>query len=265
MTASRKRAAAASGILLAAAIAMPRPAAADPIALTVNSGPTIPQKLNRPCVIGDPSCHNPSSFGYTLLRPQDKADTVSSPTYTVDQIRTLVGDTFFVGVDVNQARGHDDGRYYLQSFTMAVNGTLMYTTTSPSVITPINPGNGYSDASIVGFDLRPAGKRERGVHDEVQRRHRRTRTVLPARCRSVRGGHSGARLADAPGHRPARRCCMETAPSARLMLAAQDRRPSCAARTILAIAARGRKRGAPAVSLFDRPGMTTVFPAIIPS
>jgi hypothetical protein len=153
MTSSWKRAAAASGIIFAAAIATPRPATADPIALTVNSGPTIQQVLNRPCVIGDPSCHNPSTFTYTRLRPQDKADTVSSPTYTVDQIRALVGDTFFIGVDLNQARGHDDGRYYLQSFTMSVNGSIMYSTTSPTVLTPINPGNGYSDASIVGFNL----------------------------------------------------------------------------------------------------------------
>ena len=115
----------AAGILLAAMIATPRPAAADPIALTVNSGPSLQQKQNRPCVIGDPSCHNPSTFSYTRMRPQDKADTISSPTYTVDQIRAMVGDTFFVGVDLNQARGHDGGRYNLLAFSMSVNGSVM--------------------------------------------------------------------------------------------------------------------------------------------
>jgi len=153
MSASKKSVATIAGILFAAVITAPRPAEADPIALTVNSGPTIAQELNRPCVIGDPSCHNPSTFAYTLLRPQDKSDTVSSPTYTVDQIRAMVGDTFFVGLDLNQARWHDDGRYYLQSFTMTVNGTPMFATTSPTVLTPINPGNGWSDASITGFNL----------------------------------------------------------------------------------------------------------------
>jgi len=153
MSASKKSVATIAGILFAAVITAPRPAEADPIALTVNSGPTIAQELNRPCVIGDPSCHNPSTFAYTLLRPQDKSDTVSSPTYTVDQIRAMVGDTFFVGLDLNQARGHDGGRYDLQSFTMTVNGTPMFATTSPTVLTPINPGNGWSDASITGFNL----------------------------------------------------------------------------------------------------------------
>src|SRR4051812_30439555 len=153
MRVSMKSAAVASGILLAAVIVAPRSAAADPIALSVNSGPTIPQKLNHPCVIGDPSCHNPSTFAYTRLRPQDKADTVSSPTYTVDQIRAMVGDTFFVGLDLNQARGHDGGRYDLQSFTMTVNASVMFATKAPTVLTPINPGNGWSDASIAGFNL----------------------------------------------------------------------------------------------------------------
>ena len=147
------RVVAGAGVLLAAVIAAPGPVFADPIALTVNSGPSIPQKQNRPCVIGDPSCHNPSAFAYTKLRPQDKGDTISSPAYTVDQIRDMVGDTFFVGIDLNQARGHDGGRYDLLSFSMAVNGSVMFRTASSTVLTPINPGNGYSDASITGFNL----------------------------------------------------------------------------------------------------------------
>src|SRR5438046_5622004 len=104
------RVAAAAIAAVAAMAAWPRPAAADPIALTVKAGPSLQQTQNRPCVIGDPSCHNPSSFSYTLMRPQDKADTISSPTYTVGQIRGMVGDTFFVGLDLNQARGHNAGR-----------------------------------------------------------------------------------------------------------------------------------------------------------
>ena len=153
MRASTYRAATAAGVLLAAIVATPRPAAADAISLAVNTGPSIPQKFNRPCVIGDPSCHNPSTFAYTRLRPQDKADTVNSPTYTVDQIRSMVGDTFFVGLDLNQARGHNGGRYDLQSFSMSVNGSVMFTTAAPTTLTPLNPGNGWSDASINGFNL----------------------------------------------------------------------------------------------------------------
>jgi len=153
MSASITRRTAVGAFLLAAVVITPYSAAADPILLTVNSGPSLQQTKNRPCVIGDPSCHNPSTLSYTLLRPQMKAATVDSPTYTVNQIRSLVGDTFFVGVDLNQARGHDGGAYDLLSFSLAVNGSIMFRTASPSVLTPINPGNGYSDASIVGFSL----------------------------------------------------------------------------------------------------------------
>jgi hypothetical protein len=128
-------------------------ASAEPIRLTVSSGPMIQQIANRPCVIGDPSCHNPDAFPYTLLPPNDAADVVDSPVYTVAQIRSLVGDTFSVGVDLNQAKGHDDGAYLLNAFTLAVNGTTMFSTLAPVTLMPLNPGNGYSDAMIGGFDL----------------------------------------------------------------------------------------------------------------
>jgi len=145
--------AAAAGILGVVALAWAAPASADPIALAVSSGPSLPQKLNRPCVIGDPSCHNPASFSYTRLPPHDGADKVNSPTYTVDQLRNLVGDTFTVGVDLNQAPGHNGGAYSLLAFTMSVNGSVLYSTSSATTLTPINPGNGYSDATIGSFSL----------------------------------------------------------------------------------------------------------------
>lgn len=130
------------------------PVSADPITLTVSSGPSFQQIDNRPCVIGDPSCHNPSTLPYTLLAPNDSTDTVSSPTYTVDQIRNLVGgNTFFVGIDLNQAMGQDSGDYFLTSFALSVNGLTAFSTAAPVRLAPINPGNGFSDATITGFDL----------------------------------------------------------------------------------------------------------------
>ena len=141
------------GVALGGMVALPLRAAADPIALSVNSGPMVQQIDNRPCIIGDPSCHNPSGFSMTLIPPHDEADTLSSPTYTVDQLRSLVGDSFWVGVDLNQAMGHDGGAYDLLRFTMAINGSVVYSTTSATVLRPLSPGNGYSDASITGFSL----------------------------------------------------------------------------------------------------------------
>src|SRR5215218_9465910 len=62
------------------------------------------QTDNSPCVIGDPSCKNPAGFGSTIITqtpppPYDYDET--SPTYTVQQIRDIVGNLFFVGIDIN--------------------------------------------------------------------------------------------------------------------------------------------------------------------
>ena len=130
------------------------PAGAEPIRLDVLTGPSFQQTDNRPCIIGDPSCHNPDSLPYTLIAPQDEEGTLTSPTYTVGQIRHAVGgDSFFVGLDLNQARGHNSGEYTLESFMLAVDGITRYSTSEPVTLVPLNFGNGFSDASIVMFNL----------------------------------------------------------------------------------------------------------------
>ena len=112
-------------------------AGADPIGLTVLTGPSLQQTENRPCIIGDPSCHNRGTIPYTLIPPHDPSDTLSSPVYTVDQLRRLLGsDVFFVGIDLNQAMGHDHGAYTLSSFTMSVDGVVAYSTTGPKTLFP---------------------------------------------------------------------------------------------------------------------------------
>jgi hypothetical protein len=143
-----------AGFAAATSLLLAQAAAADPVTLTVDPTISFQQRLNRPCVIGDPSCHNPASLPYTLLDSHMGSATVSSPTYTVEQIRNIVGgNTFFVGLDVNQAMGHNGGAYNLLSFTMSVDGTTVFSTTGATTVTPTNPGNGYSDAAIGGFDL----------------------------------------------------------------------------------------------------------------
>ena len=139
---------------IATAVLFPTVASAEPVTLTVNVGPSLQQILNRPCIIGDPSCHNKDVLPYTLIGPRMDSGTLESPTYTVEQLRNLLGgDVFSIGVDLNQAMGHDDGAYDLMRFTMSVNGTVVSSTSSSLTLLPINPGNGYSDASIVGFNL----------------------------------------------------------------------------------------------------------------
>jgi PEP-CTERM motif len=140
-----------AGLFMAAGVPS-RVASAEPVTLTVDAGISLQQILNRPCVIGDPSCKDILPF--TLIGPHMSSGTLSSPTYTVQQIRDLVGgDTFSVGVDLNQAPGHDGGAYDLLGFSLSVNGTMLFSTSGMTTIMPVNPGNGFSDASIVGFDL----------------------------------------------------------------------------------------------------------------
>lgn len=138
--------------LFAAAGVMSGVASAEPVALSVDANTSLQQILNRPCVIGDPSCTD--ALAFTLIGPHMSSGSLNSPTYTVQQIRDLVGgDTFSVGLDLNQARGHDDGAFDLVRFTLSVNGTILFSTSGMSTITPTNPGNGFSDAAIMGFDL----------------------------------------------------------------------------------------------------------------
>lgn len=127
-------------------------ASAEPVTLTVDAGTSLQQILNRPCVIGDPSCTD--ALAFTLIAPHMSSGTLSSPTYTVQQIRDIVGgDTFTVGVDLNQAMGHDGGAYDLLRFSLSINGTAVFSTSGMTTLMPVNPGNGFSDASIMGFDL----------------------------------------------------------------------------------------------------------------
>jgi hypothetical protein len=140
-----------AGLVVTAGLT-PKVASADPVALTVNAGTSLQQIANAPCVIGDPSC--PNTLAFTLIGPSMSSGTLSSPTYTVQEIRDLVGgDTFAVGLDLNQSAGHDDGAYDLVRFTLSVNGTVMFSTLGMTTVMPISQGNGYSDASIRGFNL----------------------------------------------------------------------------------------------------------------
>jgi hypothetical protein len=126
---------------------------ATPLTLDINPSNTYQQQQNSPCVIGDPSCQNPSGFGSTTLSPSTSTYTdVNSPSYTVQQIRDLVGDNFLVGIDVNTTT-HPQATEILDSFSLAIAGTTQFTYTGPQQLNTNNNGNGYSDALLSGFDL----------------------------------------------------------------------------------------------------------------
>ena len=109
------------------------------------------QVTNTPCVIGDPSCHN-AGLAEGLLPPGASSYDFLSPLYLVSDIRAAIGDTFWVGVDVNQ----NNTPQTLSLFTMSINGTMV-DSYSPASPTPIPPtagggnGNGYADYILGNF------------------------------------------------------------------------------------------------------------------
>ena len=57
-----------AGRLVAAGL-VPETASADPMLLSVNVDTSLQQTMNRPCVIGDPSCTD--ALAYTLIGPHE--------------------------------------------------------------------------------------------------------------------------------------------------------------------------------------------------
>src|SRR6266851_7243876 len=109
------------------------------------------QTTNSPCVIGDPSCNNPATFPNFTIFPIASSYDSLSPVYTVADIRGVVGDSFFMGMDINQT----DVTQTLSLFTMLINGGVVDTYTgSPTLVPPTTGGgngNGYADYTLTGF------------------------------------------------------------------------------------------------------------------
>jgi hypothetical protein len=144
----------ATGLMTLTLTMFPLTVGAVPIALTLDTtqAAVFQQTLNNPCVIGNPSCNNPAGFGFTVLPVNPTSPQVTvSPTYTVDQIRTLLGgtSTFFIGIDISQAPGQ--GPYGLNSFTVNVGGSDAFQYTGPTDLS--SSGNGFSDALLKTVDL----------------------------------------------------------------------------------------------------------------
>jgi hypothetical protein len=129
-------------------------AGAQAAALTLNLDPstTYQQQNNSPCVIGDPSCHNPAGFGSTTVSNDATQTNIGSPVYTVQQLRDIAGNGFLVGIDVNTTT-HPLATEILDSFSLAIDGTTQFLYTGPTQFHTTANGNGYSDALLSGFDI----------------------------------------------------------------------------------------------------------------
>lgn len=138
------------GLAVLLLIGVPLAAEAVPVALTPGAG-VYQQTENSPCVIGNPSCNNPDGFTYTLLPVNPTSPQVTvSPTYTVGQIRDLIGgEAFFIGIDISQAQGQP--AYTLNSFAVNIGGIDEFLFTGPQDFT--SSGNGFSDFVLQTVDL----------------------------------------------------------------------------------------------------------------
>jgi hypothetical protein len=108
------------------------------------------QTVNSPCIIGN-SCQN-GGLPYTSLPGGANSYNVDSPVYTVGQLTAIVGDAFYVGLDINQ----DSTAQTLSLFTMSLNGVVTDTySASPATSVPPTPGggngNGYADYLFKNF------------------------------------------------------------------------------------------------------------------
>ena len=112
------------------------------------------QTASKPCIIGSPSCVN-GSLSYTQIGANLANYTLSSPNYTVGQIRNIVGNSFMVGIDVNTTT-QPLATEKLDLFTLTVNGVVqfIYDPLSPGTqMFTVNNGIGFSDQLLSGFNL----------------------------------------------------------------------------------------------------------------
>lgn len=137
------------------------PASAAVVNLTLDNPAAVfvQQANDHPCIYGDPSCKNPTGFGFTTLGSGGTQNftNLASPTYTVSQIQSVLAGTtaFSVGIDVNSTK-QPIGTEELQLFQMFVNGAVVAQYSAAAPGTPLadpNPGSGFSDDQLNGFDL----------------------------------------------------------------------------------------------------------------
>jgi hypothetical protein len=143
----------AMAIAIAAGCGTQASAAVINLTLETPASTAYQQTENRPCIIGESSCKGPLQTA-TFPNGQQSVYDVTTMAYTVDTIRALVGNVFFVGIDVNTTT-HPLATEFLDLFTASVGGDVFtYNPASPGtdLFTGAN-GTGYSDALLKGFDL----------------------------------------------------------------------------------------------------------------
>src|SRR5882724_5811203 len=121
------------------------------------------QTTNSPCVIGDPSCKG--SLAFTIFPPNAGSYDSVSPIYSANDIKAIVGNSLFIGVDINQS----DVTQTLSLFEMLVNGSVVdiYSASPATLVPPTvggGNGNGFADYTLTGF----SSLASLGANDTIQ-------------------------------------------------------------------------------------------------
>ena len=136
----------------------PTTQAVQVLTFTAPHSPGVQQTLNNPMIMGHAAVNQPPGFAYTDIGGGGGGldHTENSPTYTVAQMRGIVGNLFDVAVDFNQNGPASTATQFLYSFNMTVNGTAEFAFDGGTSGAPMNisaNGTGYSDGIISTFDL----------------------------------------------------------------------------------------------------------------
>ena len=108
------------------------------------------QTAQNPCVIGASNCNNPGGFGVTTLASGSASSyDALSPLYTASQITALVGNTFGLGLDLNNTSANQT----VSLVEMLVNGSVVQFWNTGFTGTATNNGSGYSDIDFFGWSL----------------------------------------------------------------------------------------------------------------
>src|SRR5690606_15667926 len=106
-------------------------------------GQSIQQTAQAPCIITGQNCPTqPAGFAVTEYNNTGNLSDfdLTSRVYTVDQIRSIVGNLFYVGLDVNQSNAAQT----LDLFSINIGGVLT-TYTGPTSVPVIAHGSGWAD------------------------------------------------------------------------------------------------------------------------
>lgn len=138
-------------VFASAFFALYEKASAATLTLTQELAENSQQSVDNPCIISGTSClgKQPAGFPYNdFVQGGISSFDEESPEYTVAQIRSVVGNSFVVGLDVNEANAAQT----LDLFEVWIAGTLIaYTGTSTGNVPATNNGSGYADYIISGI------------------------------------------------------------------------------------------------------------------